>query len=291
MNLRAPSAAVWLLLACGCASVRVEHAAAVGTAGAAWGRAVDALVLLAEETAVDADSARALSEAQGLAREERRTVLEKHAAVEDQMADFERLRKHARLLTRYFEGLKELADPAADRAADDAAARAMEGAAALGREISGSALLSASERDLLSKSAGLLVRGTREWALSRELAARAPAVAHELLVQQTLLDALRRHIRADAASLRELGRQRDVSRPYLENRIPAPPTWIAQRRLYTLPPAAGDILSDASDTASRLRSAWAALAEGRLDSGAWSALLADASTLTSWVREVREARR
>lgn len=291
MKLRARSAAVWLLLACGCASVRSEHAGSVGTAGAAWGRAMDALLLLAEETAVDADSSRALSEAQGLAREERRLVLEKHAGVEDQIADFERLRRHARLLTRYFEGLRELANRAADRAADDAAARAMEEATTLGREISGSPLLSASERDLLSKSAGLLVRGVRERALSRELASRAPAVAHELSVQQTLLDALRRHIRADAASVRELGRQRDVSRPYLENRIPDPPIWIAQRRLYLLPSAAGDILSAASDTASRLRSAWAALAEGRLDRGAWSALLADAETLVSWVRNVREARR
>ena len=290
MKLRAAIAAAWLLLACGCASVRMEHAAAVGTAGAAWGRAVDALLVLAEETAVDADSARALSEGQGLSREDRRAVLEKHASVEDLISDLERLRKHARLLARYFEGLKELADPAADRAADAAAAKAADAASDLGRELSGSKLLSASERDLLSKTAGLLVRGVRERALDREVAARASAIDHELAVQKTLLDALRREIRADALSLRELGRQRDVARPYLENRVQDPAAWIAQRRLYTLPPAVGDILADASETASRLRSAWAALAEGRLDAAAWSALLADAETLASWVRAAREAR-
>ncbi len=291
MKSRAPSAAVWLLLACGCTSVRLGHAAAVGTAGAAWGRAMDALLVLAEETALDADSARALSEGQGLAREERRIVLEKHAGVENEIADLERLRQHARLLARYFEALRELADSAVDTAASGAAARALEGATTLGREISGSTLLTASERDLLSKSAGLLVRGVRERALSRELSARGPAVEHELLVQQTLLKALRRKVRADAASLRELGRQADVARPYLENRIPDPAAWIAHRRISLLPAAAGDILSEATDTASRLRSAWAALAEGRLDRGAWSALVADADALTSWVRALREARR
>ncbi len=290
MKFRAAIAAAWLLLACGCASVRMEHGAAVGTAGAAWGRAMDSLLLLAEETSVDADSSRALSEGQGLSREERRAVLEKHAGVEDLISDLERLRRHARLLTRYFEGLRELADPAADRAASDAAAKAAESAGDLGRELSGSKLLSASERDLLSKTAGLLVRGVRERALDREVAARASAIDHELAVQKTLLDALRREIRADTVSLRELGRQRDVARPYLENRVQDPAAWIAQRRLYTLPPAVGDILADASDTASRLRSAWAALAQGRLDGAAWSTLLADADALASWVRAVREAR-
>ncbi|MCA1581316.1 MAG: hypothetical protein LC796_07955 [Acidobacteria bacterium] len=290
MKCRAALAAAWLLFACGCASVRMEHGAAVGTAGAAWGRAMDSLLLLAEETAVDADSARALSEGQGLSREDRRAVLEKHAGVEDLISDLERLRRHARLLTRYFEGLRELADPAADRAASDAAAKAADAAGELGRELAGSKLLSTSERDLLSKTAGLLVRGVREGALDREVAARASAVGHELAVQKTLLDALRREIRADALSLRELGRQRDVARPYLENRIQDSAAWIAHRRLYTLPPAVGDILADASDTASRLRSAWAALAEGRLDGAAWSVLLADADTLASWVRAVRDAR-
>ncbi len=271
--------------------MQVQHAAAVGTAGAAWGRAVDALLLLAEETAVDADSARVLSEAQGLSRDERRVVLEKHASIENEIADIERLRRHARLLARYFDALRDLADPASDRAAEAAAARALESATALGREISGSTLLSGAERDLLSKSSGLLVRGVRERALSRELDARSEAVGHELAVQQALLDALRRHIRADAASLKDLGRQREVSRPFLENRIVEPSAWIAERRLYTLPPPAADLLSDASDTASRLRTGWAALSEGRLDGAAWAALLADADTLTSWVRAVREARR
>ncbi|MEP7132121.1 MAG: hypothetical protein ABI914_03075 [Acidobacteriota bacterium] len=291
MKSRVGFTAAWLLLACGCASVRVKHAAAVGTAGAAWGRAVDALLLLAEETAVDADSARVLSEAQGLSRDERRVVLEKHASIENEIADLERLRRHARLLARYFDALRDLADSASDRAADAAAARALESATALGREISGSTLLSGAERDLLSKSSGLLVRGVRERALSRELDARAEAVGHELAVQQALLDALRRHIRADAASVKDLGRQREVSRPFLENRIVEPSAWIAERRLYTLPPPSADLLSDASDTASRLRTAWAALSEGRLDGAAWAALLADAETLTSWVRAIREARR
>jgi hypothetical protein len=274
-----------------CASVTAEHAKKVAAAGTAWGRATDALLLSAEEIAIDADSARVLSEGQGLAPDARRRVFEKHAGVAQGVADFERLRRHARLLTRYFARLGDLSDPAVDRAADEAASRAAGAAAELGRELSGSALLTSSERDLLGRTAALSVRGVREHALARELEARGAAIAHELLVQQTLLEAVRRRVRADAASAHDLGMQRDVARPYWENAVADPPGWIALRRRYTLPHAVSDALADAGDTASRLRAAWAALAEGRLDAAAWSALLADAETLASFASAVRDVRR
>ena len=289
---RTPLLLLLLLPLCpACASVTAEHAKRVAAAGAAWGRATDALLLSAEEISIDADSARVLSEGQGLAPDARRRVFEKHAGVAQDVADFERLRRHARLLTRYFNRLGDLSDPAVDRAADKAASRAAGAAAELGRELSGSKLLTSSERDLLGRAAALSVRGVREHALARELEARGAAIAHELLIQQTLLEAVRRQVRADAASAHELGMQRDVARPYWENAVTDSPGWIALRRRYTLPHAVSDALADAGDTASRLRAAWAALAEGRLDRAAWSALLADAETLASVASAVRDVRR
>src|ERR1700682_3764979 len=166
-----------LLLIPGCASVTAEHAKRVAAAGAAWGRATDALLLSAEEISIDADSARVLSEGQGLAPDARRRVFEKHAGVAQDVADFERVRRHARLLTRYFNRLGDLSDPAVDRAADKAASRAAGAAAELGRELSGSKLLTSSERDLLGRAAALTVRGVREHALTRELEARGAAIA------------------------------------------------------------------------------------------------------------------
>jgi len=275
----------------GCASVRADHSRTVATAGAAWARAMDAVLVLAEETAVDADSARALSESGGLARDARRQVLERHQGIAALVADLERLRRHTRLLGRYFDALHELTETDADVRAREAAARAAAAASDLGRELTGSTLLTAPERDLIGKSAGYAVRGVREAALARELEARGPAIEGELALEQALLVALRRNIRVDSASLRELADERDVAGPFVNGAISDPRGWISIRRSLVLPAPAVESLGDAADAASRVRGAWAALVSGRFDGSAWSAVLADAETLTDLVRSVREARR
>ena len=282
---------VLLLLPCaGCASVRATHAKQVASAGSAWARAMDALLRLAEETSVDADSARVLSEGARLSPGDRRRILEKHADVAATVADLERLRRHARALGRYFDALHALTETDADRSAEDAAARAAGAASDLGKELAGSPLLSASERDLIGRGARAAVRGVRERALGRELEARGAVIARELESEYEVLVAVRRQVRADAASLRELGLARDVTGPFVEGTVADARGWVARRREYVLPAAAPEALGDASEAASRLKTAWAALSEGRLDEAAWAAILADAESLVTWVRDIERAR-
>lgn len=284
-------ASLLLVLCTSCASVRVRHARDVGTAGAEWAKATDALLRAAEETAVDADSARALSEAQGLSKETRREALAKHGNIGSVIADLQRLRRHVRLLARYFERVHDLSDDARDTAAEDATTHAADAVVALGKELSGSTLLTAAERDAISKTAGLAVRASREAALSRELATRGETIARELQLEQTLLEAVRRMVRADAATVRDLGLARDVVRPYVDGAVSDAPGWIALRRSYVLPPDPSQAIAAAGDAASRLRSAWAALVEGRFDSAAWSAISADSETLASYAELLEKARR
>jgi len=257
----------------------------------AWARAMDAVLVLAEETAVDADSARALSESEGLTRDARRQVLDRHEGIAALVADMERLRRHGKLLGRYFEALHGLTETDADARARDAAVRAASAAAELGKELAGSTLLTASERELLGKSTGLAVRGVREAALARELEARGATIETELELQEALLAALRRTIRVDSASLRQLAAERDVAGPFVNGSISDARGWISFRRSLVLPPATVEALADAADAASRVRSAWAALVSGRFDAAAWSSVLADAETLVALVRSVQEVRR
>ena len=274
-----------------CASVRAEHAQTVATAGMAWARAMDAVLVLAEETAVDADSARALSESEGLTRDARRQVLDRHERIAALVADMERLRRHGKLLGRYFEALHGLTETDADARARDAAVQAASAATDLGKELAGSTLLTASERELLGKSTGLAVRGVREAALARELEARGAVIGTELELQEALLAALRRTIRVDSASLRQLAAERDVAGPFVNGSIADARGWISFRRSLVLPPATVEALADAADAASRVRTAWAALVSGRFDAAAWSSVLADADTLVAFVRSVQEVRR
>ena len=231
------------------------------------------------------------SEGSGISREERRRVLEKARRFRRDGGGPERLRRHARALGRYFEALHALTETDADRRAEEAAAKAAGAVSDLGKELAGSALLSAGERDLLGRAAGAAVGGVRERALGRELEARGPIIARELEIEHAVLVAVRRQVRSDAASIRELGLARDVTGPYVAGAVSDPREWIARRREYTLPAAAPEALGDASETASRLKTAWAALTEGRLDEAAWSAIVADAESLVAWVRDIERARR
>src|SRR5262245_6087603 len=251
-----------LVLSAACAST-VPHARKLASAGAAYGRAADALLGVAEETSVDADSARLLSEGQGVSREDRRALLEKHAGASNLVGELERLRKHSRLLTRYFETLGSLAEDTVDAEAGEQIAGVAGALNRAGQALSGSKLLSPEETDLLSKTARLTVRAVRNRAFDRELTARADAIDRELRLQQAMLTALRRKLQADLASIATLGRERDVSRPYVDAAISDSRAWIALRRGYLLAPRGLEALSDASDAASRLRAAWAAFVEGR----------------------------
>lgn len=290
-RLAAAAAALGLLLGSACVSVRARHARDAGTAGAEWAKATDAVLRFAEETAVDADSARALSEAQGLPKDSRREVLEKHGNIAAVVTDLQRLRRHARLLGRYFEHLHDLSDDATDKSAEEATGRAADALVTLGQEVSGTKLLTAADRDAISRTVAFTARAGREAALSRELARRGDTIARELELERAVLDAVRRMVSADAATIRELGLARDVVRPYVENRVEDPPGWIASRRGYVLPPDPSEALATASDAASRLKTAWAALVEGRYDGAAWSAIAADSEALISWVKLVQDARR
>ena len=290
-----PSAAraLWLgasfgaaLLLSGCATT--ERAAHIASAGGAYGRAMDGLLVSAEQTAADADSARLLSEARGLPRAQRQELLTKHDGVSATLSDLERLRRHGRLLTRYFEALGRLAANDADTAAADATADAAAALNRLGSELTGSTLLTSAERDLLSQTAALTVEGVRRAALDRELKTRASSIDRELAIQQTLLDAVRRKLRVDLDSVAVLGRERDVTRPFLDDAVDDPRGWIALRREYLLPPASAEALKSASDAASKLRSAWRAYAAGRFDETARNALMADIETMVSYAGAVRK---
>jgi hypothetical protein len=279
-------AAAALSTACGST---IPHARRVATAGAAYGKAADALLGVVEETSVDADSARLLSEGQGVSREDRRALLEKHAGASDLVAELERLRKHARLLTRYFETLGSLAEDSTDTEAGEQIAGIAGALNSVGQALSGSKLLSPAETDLLSKAARLTVRAVRSRALNRELTARADAIDRELRIQQALLSALRRKLQADLASIATLARERDVTRPFLDATISDPRGWIALRRASLLAPRGVEALSDASDAASKLRSAWAAFVEGRFDEAARAGLMTDLDEIMSFAESAKAA--
>lgn len=276
-----------LVLCPACASTSAVHGRALASAGAAYGKAADLLLQATQAAAVDADSARLLSEGQGLSREERRVLLARHAPVSQTIADLSRLRRHARLLTRYFEALGRLAGSDADTEAGDAAGDAAAALSRLGGELTGSQLLDKGERDTISQLARLTVQTVRRSAFERELSTRGPAIDRELQIQQTLLDAVRRKVRADLDSAAALGSERDVTRPFVENAVSDPRAWMSLRRAYLLVPPSTDALKSASHAASKLRAAWRDWVSGRFDEAAGRELMADIETVVGFAETLK----
>ena len=270
-----------------CGSTTAVHGRALASAGAAYGKAADLLLEATQNAAADADSARLLSEGQGLGKDDRRALLEKHAAVGQTIADLARLRRHERLLTRYFEAFGRLAQTDADTAAADATTAAASAINSLGKELTGSTLLTSAERDLASQSASLTVQAARRSAIERELAARGAEIDREIGLQKTVLDAVRRKLHADLESQATLGKERDVTKPFVDAAVGDAHGWIAARRASLLAPPGSDALTSASEAASKLRSAWRALVAGGFDETARQALLADVETMVSYAEAAK----
>ena len=89
LTFRGLIAAVAALVLCpACASTSAVHGRQLASAGAAYGKAADLLLQATQAVAVDADSARLLSEGQGLSREEcrKRLVAELEVRVDPRLA-------------------------------------------------------------------------------------------------------------------------------------------------------------------------------------------------------------
>jgi len=272
--------ALLLPLFSGCAST--PHVKRLASAGAAYGSALDTLLRATQETAVDADSARLLSEGRGVSRERRRELLEKHAGIARTVAELERLRQHARLLGRYFEALKELSDSETEGRAREALEGAAAASARLGRELGASTALEPREKDSLGQVASFTVRGIRERAIADELKERGPLIEEQLRIQHAVLEAVRRKFRADRESLYDLELQREVIRPFVEERIADETAWSQARRGFILREAGVEALEEAGEAASRFRTAWAAFIAGRLDEAVLRSLLRDIESLVAF---------
>jgi hypothetical protein len=285
------SAALALGFAVSCAST--SHVKELASSGAAYSTALDALLQATRESAVDASSARALSQAFGLADATvRARILESQDKLTTSMlGELERLRRHARLLGRYFEALGDLDDDGADQSASKAVVGSADALADLGKALAVSDQLSKAEKDALGQAAGLVVAGVRERAIARELQARADLIDLQLRIHKELLEALRGKLRADQQSVFDLGYARDVKEPFEAGQIGDSRAWIERRRGYLLMDKDLEALEKAGDAASRLRSAWRGSVEGKFDAEAQRDVLKKIDEAVALAESVEKARK
>lgn len=258
----------WLLAlsAAGCAGAgdagRIQTFA---EAGIAYADKAPALMDRSFEAAVAADSGALLEERSRLSEPQRREALEKlDEAMEERRAGYAAAKRHNDLLKSYFEALKRLSRADAGKGIGAAAKKLAAELGKLSPTLKRLKVGGAPVGSLVEPAVELAVGAFRSSSLRGELEARGAVIERELALQQALVAAMARQIRADRAESLSRYRRNQVVEPYVNaGRLPG--TW-ASRRLRSLRDAVDVEAARAAEKAVRsLRAAYVAAAAKRLD--------------------------
>jgi len=263
---------LWLwvlaLAAGGCtASADTARLETVVKAGIAYAAKAPPLLDRALETAMAVDS-RALVEARdGLPEEQRREALQQFDAVmAERMTDYKAAKRHNELLRSYFVALRALLESGGPKASGTAAKRLMAELGKLSPSLKKVRMGDVSVSGLVEPAVVMTVASFRSTALRRELEARGPAIERELALQEALVTALARQVRADREILSAAFHNDEVVAPYVSAKR-LPKTWPARRLKSLREPVDVEAALAAEQAVRALRQAYVAAVEGRLDAG------------------------
>lgn len=240
---------------------------AVATAGIAYAAKMPPLLDRAFELAAAVDS-RALVEARdGLPAEQRREALRKFdAAMADRLKDYEAAKRHNDLLRSYFATLRALLESDGPGATGAAAKRLAAELGKVSPRLRKARLGDVSVSGLVEPAATIAVASFRLAALRRELEVRGTAIERELALQEALVTAVARQVRADRELLSASLRNDEVVTPYVSAKR-LPKIWLTRRLRSLRPPADVEAAEAAEQAVRALRKAYVAAVEGRLDAG------------------------
>ena len=267
-TLRVHLLSVWVLglVAGGCAvatdTVRLDT---VAGAGIAYAGKVPPLLDRAFELAAAVDSGALVAARGGLSSEQRRDRLREFDAVmTERLKEYAAAKRHNDLLQAYFLALRTLLEPDGPKGIGAAAKRLTAELGKLSPRLRKARMGDISVSGLIEPAAAIAVASFRSAALRGELQARGTVIERELAVQEALVTALARQIRADRQVLSARFRNEEVLEPYV-SAARLPRTW-PSRRLRSLT-GTGDVeVAQAAERAIRtLRKAYVAAVEGRLD--------------------------
>jgi hypothetical protein len=200
----------------------------------------------------------------------------------------ENLRKHNRLLTRYFALIDELASSNAP----DRAKQEIEGVVGnlnkIGTQLRGSALFP--NTSVIKSVGGLVISSQIRGALREELEKRKDIIYREFKTQQVLLDALGNSIKQDVSLTIESRELRQVIRPLNEEQpIPDTDNWIAKRRAILTMNTTVSELEDASKSAGKFRELFKDFVEGKLNRERLNSLLTDIESFITIVEQLKNS--
>lgn len=285
--LRTCAATAALLLLAACGAGRLNQFRAFSRAGVEYAKASRALTEQAGVAAIDTDSMTLERGRPALTREEReKLIVERTQLLRERLELLARLSRHAELLQEYFEVLAEMAESKAPQNLDAAAQGVFNSLGKISSEIRNFRLVGQPLPGLAGAAANLGAARFRSTALNNEINRRKNAIAAELDLQSAALAALRSLLTADLQGQLNMRESRDVVMPFVaEGELPK--DWAKARREVLLARQALAGLEAAERAARRMRAAFEALIEQRLEGAQISQLIQDAQAVAELVQNIR----
>jgi hypothetical protein len=294
MGLSGRRATLPLILLCaaalsGCASTRLSRFRAFSQAGAAYVKASQTVLDEAGTAAIRADSAVLRNTRPAWTAQERRAaVIENNELLRQRLAILHNIGAHQRLLQDYFETLAALADSDAPNTLAEASQAAFASVARLSPAIKDARIGKASVAGLVPAVAAPIVTRFKVRALNAELKMRAKPVADELALQEGAFQAVTQELRTDLRVQLNLLETDSIVAPFAaEGALPA--EWASRRETILGATAAVESADAASRAARKLREAFTALVENRLDSSGLPGLTAELDATLDIVARILKA--
>ncbi len=278
------------LAAAGCATTaNINRFKAFSDLGRDYESAVLKVIDQAAQANIDADSQRLINSRELLPNTAQRqtNILNADQAVLETTRAYNRLKVQANLLSDYFIALGALASFDGDSAIGTSAGNLVSSLQSLSPSLENLTIGQATPSSLIGGAASLVVSGIRSRRLSEELRRNGAVIDRQLALQSAVLELLARQIRQDQQVLSERTMLDQVVAPYAGSGS-LPGNWAGQRRTLLLQASVAAAPAEQAVILSRrLRIAFQALAEGRMEPGDLASYAADLSRLVGLIEQIR----
>jgi hypothetical protein len=284
----------------GCATVSVDRAKDVSTAGVAYAKATAAVIDLGINAAIDVSSERRV-----FARPRPPVSAEMQAAREVELKEMDaeliltatkytRLKRSVNGIEAYFTALQQLADGSTAGATETAVkslADRLNGInSALDTTPGGQPRIGDAQKTAIGGLARLVTAQVHGALLARALERDAAVIGRALVLQEMVLNEASADIRAGLNEANARFYTQRVLRPYKTGEIDA--TWVADRRAYVKVRALGntaEAVSAAEAAARQMQTVWARILSGEYSAKELTAMLKDTEDLLAAVAALRDA--
>jgi len=269
-------------------AARITQFGDFAQAGLTYVKASEAVIDDAGVASIRANNATLVKNRQAIPPENRLAEINTHNdLLKERLVILQDIRRHGRLLQRYFQALADLAGSDAPQAAAAAADGAFASLSKLSPGIKTAKVGAASVGDLIPAVTKPIVASFKVRALERELELRSEAIANEIALQEAAFTAIGQGLVTDLQVQMNTFETEQVNNPFAADGV-LPGNWVGNRE--QLLKMTGTVASAGAAVAAarNLRASFESLVNNRFDRAALDSLLLDINAMLDIATKIAE---